>query len=171
MEKILKKYQERLINLSSRNSSLLLKKLYKKTAFDIISLDDIIKDKSCEVFNMIRKEQESIVLIPDPLKYEKEENKELNKQIERLKTNNEVLKKEITEAYKKCLMQNIIEKREELQSISKSLDYLEREIRFIERETGLSSLYLAYEFIEGKFSDGSLCRAPLALLAVKINKE
>ena len=203
MEKILKKYQERLINLSSRNSSLLLKKLYKKTAFDIIALDDIIKDKSYEVFNMIRKEQESIVLIPDPLKYEKEENKELNKQIERLKTDNEILKKEITEAYKegakdkkeilenylhlnienekevlealdaykKCLIQDIIEKREELQSMSKSLDYLEREIRFIERETGLSSLYLAYEFVEGKFSDGSLCRAPLALLAVKINKE
>ncbi|MEJ5256861.1 MAG: hypothetical protein WHS64_01275 [Fervidobacterium sp.] len=48
MQEIFKKYKERLVNLSGRNRSLMMKKIYKKHSFDLYLLknfqDNIDKD-------------------------------------------------------------------------------------------------------------------------------
>lgn len=49
MKEILSKYKERLININSRNRSLVLKKLYKKSTFDFYKLKKFNNDIDKEV--------------------------------------------------------------------------------------------------------------------------
>ncbi|MDZ5031743.1 hypothetical protein [Clostridium perfringens] len=44
MKEILNKYKDRLINLSGKNRSLSMKKLYKKRAFDLSNLEEFNGD-------------------------------------------------------------------------------------------------------------------------------
>ena len=48
MKEILEKYSTRLVNVSGRNRSLVMKKLYKKRSFDITKLSDFNKNVSNE---------------------------------------------------------------------------------------------------------------------------
>ena len=55
MEHTLIKYRNRLIDLSTRNRSLVLKKIYNKRAFDLKVLDEIYGDKSLKLLEFILK--------------------------------------------------------------------------------------------------------------------
>ena len=53
MKEILNKYKDRLINLSGKNRSLSMKKLYKKRAFDLSNLEEFNGDIYLEVLEYI----------------------------------------------------------------------------------------------------------------------
>jgi len=81
MEKILKKYQERLINLSSRNMSLVINKIVKKRSFDLLSVENIVNGKSEEIIEFINKNAKSINLIPNPEKVFVEAKREVKERV------------------------------------------------------------------------------------------
>ena len=151
MLKILREYQSRLINLSSRNMSLVLNKTYKKSSYDLASVDSIIPGYSNKIISNILNEKEKIEILPNPQKWFINELKICGTSSEK--------KDALDKKYK------------ELMNLSKGLDYLFREIDFEKKETGVCNLYLGMYFIEGKFKDGSVCRAPLAMLSVDFIKE
>lgn len=59
MEETLIRYKNRLVDLSTRNRALVLKKLYNKRSFDIKILDDFYKDKSIKLLDFILKRSKS----------------------------------------------------------------------------------------------------------------
>lgn len=101
------------------------------------------------------------------LELEAEEEKEL---LEKFKCATDENKSTIMDTIKIYLMYQLEEEYKKMQVLSKNLDYLNREINLEVKETGISNLYLAYGLIEGKFTDGSNCRAPLCLLPLEIKK-
>jgi superfamily I DNA and/or RNA helicase/very-short-patch-repair endonuclease len=158
-EKIFERYKNRLINISGRNRTLFLNKLYKKRSFDLYALEKFKKDISKEIIEYLidRNNKKLFLLIDDPYNWRKEKEKELN--IKNLK--------ELTLEEQQKL--NEIEKIfNEMISSSKSLKTLKREIDAIEKETGRYELYVGYPFVEGKFKDGSYVKSPLFLFPVTL---
>ena len=83
MQEIFKKYKERLINLSGKNRSLVMKKLYKKNSFDLFLLkkfqDNIDKDILKYLFS---RNKGRIKLILDPYKWQNQQMSSLQKNID-----------------------------------------------------------------------------------------
>lgn len=52
--------------------------------------------------------------------------------------------------------------------LSNSIRQLLREINAVEKETGRYELYIGYNFVEGKFKDGTFVKAPLLMFPVRI---
>ncbi|MHB1394238.1 MAG: DUF4011 domain-containing protein [Clostridia bacterium] len=190
MKEIYSKYKERLINISSRNRSLVMRKVYKKRAFDLyrllsddycVSEDDLLHFIENRVINRC-------LLFDDPYKMRIEAingiEEELNEQYEEEINKLESLKEEVDEYNKKVALieqeykdklaeeiEKIGKKMEKLIDYSTSLSYLDREIKAIEKETGRYELFLGYPFTEGTFQDGTFVRSPLLLFPIKIEKE
>jgi superfamily I DNA and/or RNA helicase len=196
MKDILNTYRDRLINLSGRNRSLVLKKIHKKRAFDIsrlLELDNNLNDEFISF--LVNREKGKKVIIHDPYKVRNEELKDCESQnkIERKK---ELLAledtiesiEEITDEEKKILekrkqeindkydnelvldKKNINIKMEKIINYSNNINYLLREIDAVEKETGKYELYLCYPFVEGRFNDTTFVRAPLFMFPVKLEK-
>lgn len=73
MQEILSKYKERLINISSRNRSLVTKKLYKKNSFDLFKLKKFNSNIDLEIIDMlINRKEGAVTLLQDPYKYHKD---------------------------------------------------------------------------------------------------
>ncbi len=184
MKDILGKYKERLINLSSRNRSLALKKIYKRRTFDLNRLNDISAETSDQIIEFLfKREKENLLLLDDPYETKIGEIRELDKGIEITRQESFCQLKTLDTATAKEKMQSINEKLEkkrevELEKIEKkekklidysvSLKYLQREIIAMEKETGLYELFVGYPFAEGKFKDGTFVNAPLLLFPVRI---
>lgn len=221
MNKILLEYQERLINLTSKNMSLVLNKIYKKKCFDIVTINRIINSKSKEIEEFIESGYLSVELLPNPQKWYIERKKEIKLSIIKIINNypeslldyNDLLvkftndierniekkkkffpkveSKMLTKSYlinliacstfenKEIIVKIILHQLYEeldfefnlLINMSKSLDFLSRETSLEKKETGISNLFISYNFVEGKFLDDSKCRAPLSLLRVDLLKE
>lgn len=203
MLEVYKKYQERLINLSSRNASIVLNSLAKKRNFDILQLDDYFNKKTEEVLDFIKCGKKKILILQEPQAWLNGRKREVKKEIKALNSdftslykgykaqlvNKAKYKESLSEINFQIITEDACEKAkfvrvvqeellakeqkryEKLVSLSKGLDYLNREIRFEINETGISNFYLACSFVEGKFLDGSKSRAPLSLLAVALVKE
>lgn len=204
MLQILKEYQKRLINLSSRNMSLVMNKPYKKRSYDLLSVDQLVKGYSDRIIEDLISGKEKIEIAPNPQKWIQLENKKLDTLLKNMeadivksydlklsefKSHKSTAGRELYSLLMKLDMTEVsdrsafldemrhyyrvgIQKQyEELQRLSKGLDYLNREIELEQKETGISNLYVGYYFIEGKFEDGSPCRAPLCLLPVSIEKD
>ncbi|WP_026476498.1 AAA domain-containing protein [Alkaliphilus transvaalensis] len=189
MREIFSKYKERLINLSSRNRSLVLKKVYKKRAFDLHKLISINENIDQEILNLIISgTEQKLMLLDDPYKIriskikeaevkskeaeEKEIEELVNKEltIQESQQKKELIQKKFQEELKLTI--DKIEKRiETIIDYSTSLTYLEREINALEKETGRYELFMGYPFVEGRFQDNTFVRAPLLLIPVKILKE
>lgn len=189
MKKIFSKYKERLINLSSRNRSLVMKKLYKKRAFDLSKLLEEEKDSGKDILDFVlNRHKKKFLLVDDPYekriermhiiekaiaKERKEEISNLNKKDIDLPELNE--KKElIIKKYNEKLSAEIEKLEKEIAQLidySTSLMYLYREINATEKETGRYELFIGYSFTEGKFQDHTFVKAPLLLFPVKIQKE
>ncbi|QNO14099.1 DUF4011 domain-containing protein [Alkalicella caledoniensis] len=188
MKDIFRKYKERLINLSSRNRSLVMKKIYKKRAFDLAKLqtnNNQLTEKILEF--LISRQKRKLLVLDDPYKeridrinkleerirVEKDyEVKKLEnvKDVEEREHTNKLLIKDYTEKLnlEKEKIENDIKK---IIDYSTSLTYLDREINALEKETGRYELYVGFPFVEGKFQDNSLVRAPIFLIPVRILKE
>jgi very-short-patch-repair endonuclease len=195
MKDILKTYKDRLINLSGRNRSLVLRKIHKKRTFDLSR--SIEMNTASEELNsfLFERQKGKIVILDDPYKIRNAELKKvenqneidrkkellaLNETIKGLKDISEeekqVLKKreeEINEKYNNELEidKNKIEKKtEKIIAYSNNINYLLREIDAVEKETGKYELYISYPFVEGRFNDSTFVRAPLFMIPVKLEK-
>ncbi|WP_027308519.1 AAA domain-containing protein [Caloramator sp. ALD01] len=185
MQEIFKKYKERLINLSGKNRSLVMKKLYKKNSFDLFLFkkfqDNIDKDILKYLFS---RSKGRIKLIIDPYKWQSQQISSLQKNIEN-QMKEAIIKLQIEDKEKIEEKQKIeIKYQEKLQKeklriesivetiidYSNSLNYLNKEILSTEKETGRYEMYVGYPFVEGYLKDKTFVKAPLLLFPVKINK-
>lgn len=197
MKEVLKTYKERLINLNASNRSLVLKKIYKKRAFDLKRLIEMkTMDEDALVPFLVSRSKASYQLMDDPFKLRVKRMKALEKQTEVEKDEEvEILRKTVEDMYPltEQEMQVMIKREEEIdhkyallieeekQSLeeeikkiinySNQINYLVREIKAVERETGKYELFVGYPFVEGKFNDGSLVRGPLLLFPVEAIKK
>jgi very-short-patch-repair endonuclease/ABC-type molybdenum transport system ATPase subunit/photorepair protein PhrA len=186
MKEILYKYRERLINLSGRNRSLVSMTLPKKRAFDILKLSEVKEGIEQEILQwLLTRDEKKIQLLEDSyvvLNHRKDELKkrmlqDKNREIEKLREEN--LVRGIHEERLLKLEERLnIRLEQELAAINAdgekiidfftSLKSLQKEINDLHKETGRYELYIGYPFIEGKFKDGTVVRAPLALFPVKL---
>lgn len=184
MKEILEKYSTRLVNVNGRNRSLVMKKIYKRRAFDITSLDEFTENIDEEVIKFIlSRNKKELHISPDPYewytsKLEKLE-KEYNENEKRMLINSKKTEKCIDEkAIKEKLDKKYEEdneklrrKKEKLIGYSDNIKTLTKEIKSIEKETGRYELYIGYPFVEGYFKDKTFIKSPLFLFPVEINKK
>ncbi len=193
MQQILSTYKDRLINISGRNRSLILRKNYKKRTFDLIEALTLQEQSAESFIDFLHSKMSAYTLVEDPFRFKKET---LNKSRERLVREkaeevaalNQVLEDketmdEVDEALAKERLSDIDNKYnllmadgeevvdvlyEKTLSQSNALNYLYRETVAIEKETGKYELSIGFPFVEGRFVDGSFVRAPLLLYPVEL---
>lgn len=194
MKQVLTTYKDRLVNISGRNRSLILRRIYKKRSFDIAKAsNEQSLDINAILQSLIQEEKKSFLIVKDPYKTRIEQTRLLNQKIalerdeeiatltnavkkqETLTLEDEGIirnrKKDIDEKYKLLQASEIkrIESQyESLLAMSNQLNYLYRETIAIEKESGKYELYLGYPFIEGRYKDGSFVRAPFFLFPVEL---
>ncbi|UEL47185.1 AAA domain-containing protein [Terrisporobacter hibernicus] len=187
MESILNTYKERLVNISARNRSLVTRKLYKKRAFDLHKLKKFNKNIDEDIINFIMdRKNSSIEVLEDHVKYlqqnlslieaeiKKEESLELlkigsDKSLDdETKKNKEKLIKDNLELKLRKKSEDVKKKSEDIADLSKGINYLLREINAVEKETGRYELYVGYNFVEGRFKDGTFVKAPLLMFPIRI---
>jgi len=186
MKEILEKYSTRLINVSARNRSLVLKRLYKKRAFDIMRLSEFYGEISDDIINFIScRSKNEMQILEDPCGWY---NNELKKLKEEHNKNSEEEYKKLTESENFSeLTLKVLEnkhnnmfqeadevlrkKQERLTSYSSSIKTLIKEIKSTEKETGRYELYIGYPFVEGYFKDKTFTKAPIFLFPIEINKK
>lgn len=186
MKEILEKYSTRLVNISGRNRSLVMKKLYKKRAFDIMRLSEFDEeiDKELIKFLSTRSTKEMQVLedpfewYNDQLKKLKKENKKASEEvIEKLKNTENFSDEKVKEVKQKFNNkfqeedEKLRRKQEKLSGYSSGIKTLIREIKSTEKETGRYELYIGYPFVEGYFKDKTFIKAPLFLFPIEANKK
>ena len=193
MKEVLKTYQERLINLNSGNRSLVLRKIYKKRAFDLVRLIQAHTLEEEDLISYLLSDKKGgFQLMDDPFKLRVKRMKALEKEIQADKEEEvDVLRKTVEEMYplSEQEMQVMIKREEEIDrkyellieeekkaveeeinqiiSYSNQINYLVREIKAVEKETGKYELFVGYPFVEGRFNDGSMVRGPLLLFPVE----
>ncbi|WP_164723709.1 AAA domain-containing protein [Thermosipho globiformans] len=139
IEYILEQYKNRLVDISTRNRTLCLTKLYKRRSFDLFLLEEYFNGIIEKVLEHIINRNGKKVCILD---------------IENINIINED---------EEDLIKN------ELSNFSHILRTIKREIDLIEKETGRYELFVAYPFIEGKFLDGTYVKSPIFLFPVKLD--
>ncbi len=201
MQKVLSTYKDRLINLSSKNKSLVCK-LYKKSGFDIVKLLShseytptmLTEDK---LFEWLLSNNKKLLILPEASGVKKKFISSKKKKLKQSKTkalNQLKAKKNKLEQKNPLLSEQILEFRKEEKNINDSYEAkmieldkegdrlytqlqnhldtlkksLSRTIDTIEKATGKYELYLTYPFVEGKFKDGTIVRAPLLLFPVEL---
>jgi len=194
MKAVLTTYKDRLVNISGRNRSLVLRKIYKKRSFDIVrAFREQDFDLNLLVSNLLQEEKKASLVIDDPFKTRNALEKLTNGQLkidkeEELAALGNVLKnqeslsiedeaiirnrrKEIEDKYKILQteeLKRIDDKYDALLTMSNNMNYLFRETRAIEKESGKYEMFIGYPFVEGKFKDGTFVRAPFFLFPVEI---
>ncbi len=190
MEQILAKYKDRLINISGRNRSLVMKRAFKKRAFDLTRIDQEGEDRMSQLVDHLMRQDEGLfTMIPDPYDKRQRQEKEAAKRFEeQLKNDLEALRSNITEdieeleasieAVRAAVADQRAAEMERIRAIFEAhldslerLKYLAREIDATEKESGKYELYIGHPFVEGTFLDGTFVRAPLLLFPVRIRKD
>ncbi len=189
MNEILRKYKERLINLSARNRSLVSKTLPKSRAFDLYKLSDFT-DSFIENISsyIINRQENKIQILPDYSAYYSEALNKLNVQlskqrelelsdIDKALIGEEKAQEKIEEIQQKYnqlqqkKQEELNAKREKLIEYSACLRTLLKEITSIVKETGRSELYVGYPFVEGILKDNTFVRAPLFMFPVTLLRD
>lgn len=188
MQDILQKYQDRLVNISGRNRSLVLRRLPKKRAFDVAKLDRFFEDFSSKVLSFLyENDGQRFLLLDDPYRdqqqHEKDARDRLQSEYEKKKDNlresdqQEALDEELqklAEEYQLQLEQalkKVDARHNSLITISQGINYLSRETTAVEKESGRRELFIGYPFVEGNLFDGTFVRAPLILFPVTLIKD
>ncbi len=194
MRQVLATYKDRLVNISGRNRSLVLRKVYKKRSFDIVRAfaeQGVTADELVDF--LVKDENRRTLIVDDPFKVRNELQKSTDRKLkadreEELASLTNVLKRQesITEEDESIIRKRrleIDEKYDMLQSeevrrinetyetllmMSNNMNYLNRETLAIEKETGKYELYIGYPFVEGRFKDGGFVRAPFFLFPVEL---
>ncbi|WP_415306432.1 hypothetical protein, partial [Clostridium perfringens] len=163
MKEILNKYKDRLINLSGKNRSLSMKKLYKKRAFDLSNLEEFNGDIYLEVLEYINNtKKKKYEIIHDYSDFRSREMKKIEdeydknlkileekfKEIENFKNDEKYIdKKEKLEKKLNESIEKLNRKVDRLISYSESIKVLNKEVIDIEKETGKRELYIACPFV------------------------
>ncbi|KAF2956247.1 AAA domain-containing protein [Marinitoga sp. 38H-ov] len=142
---VLEKYKNRLIDISSKNRTFCMTKLYKKRSFDLAIFEEYFEGVTKEILEHIISSQQEKVCILDYNAF--------------IKENREKLENDDDEIYIK---------KEKLDSFSHSLKTLKREINTIEKETGRYELYIGYPYVEGKLKDETYVKSPLFLFPISL---
>lgn len=186
MKEILEKYSTRLVNVSGRNRSFVMKRLYKKRAFDLTKLDEFTEDISKNIIKLLlSRGKEELNISKDPYEWYKENLKELKKKhnknkeiaIDKLKNSDEYTEEKVKELNEKNekkfkeIDEKLKRKQEKLIGYSDSIKSLVKEIKSTEKETGRYELYIGYPFVEGYFKDKTFIKAPLFLFPVEAIKK
>ncbi|MBM6820642.1 DUF4011 domain-containing protein, partial [Clostridium saudiense] len=186
MKEILEKYSTRLVNVSGRNRSFVMKKLYKKRAFDLTRLDEFTEDISEKIIKLLlSRGKEELNISKDPYDWYKENLKELKKEhnknkeiaIKKLKNSDDFTEEKLKELNEKMEQkfeeadEKLKRKQEKLMGYSNSIKSLIKEIKSTEKETGRYELYIGYPFVEGYFKDKTFIKAPLFLFPVEAIKK
>ena len=83
MNAILEKYKARLVNISSRNRSLVMRKIYKKNSFDLFSLNKFEKGIHNQIIEfLVTRSLGKVRLLPSQMKYEEELVSKYKKELE-----------------------------------------------------------------------------------------
>lgn len=188
LQEIFTKYKERLVNISGRNRSLVMKRLYKKSAFDFSRLNKFTPMIDQQIVEFLTgRKKGKIQLIEDPYRWQERMSKEVNQTIERemkerlkavdgleIADLDKQQKKEMIRQTLNDLQMKRLEKvkktAEDMMSDSQSLTYLLREIEATEKETGRYELFVGYPFVEGYFKDKTFVKAPILMHPVHIFK-
>lgn len=188
LQEIFTKYKERLVNISGRNRSLVMKHLYKKSAFDFSRLNQFTPMIDQQIIEFLTgRKKGKLQLIEDPYRWQEQMKREINQSIEKemkerlkavesLKIANldkqqkkEMIRQTLNDSQMKKL-EKAKKTAENMMSDSQSLTYLLREIEATEKETGRYELYIGYPFVEGYFKDKTFVKAPLLMYPVHIFK-
>lgn len=186
MKEILEKYSTRLVNVSARNRSLVLKKLYKKRAFDIMRLSEFDEKISEELIEFLScRSNKEIQILEDPYQWYNTESKRLKHEHKKasmeeakkiiLSENSsgsklKVLEDKFNNIYEEA-DEKLRKKQEVLTAFSSSIKTLIKEIKSTEKETGRYELYIGYPFVEGYFKDKTYTKAPIFLFPIEVNKK
>lgn len=156
--KIFEKYRDRLIDISGRNRTLILRKLYKKRSFDLSLLERYSPGTTEKIIAYLTGNSTAKVkILDDPYSLASKTQSNLNY--------NTLSQMEDSDNTIRSIQDEMI-------SYSKSLDTLKKEISSIERETGRYELYVGYPFIEGKLNDGkTYIKSPIFLFSVALINE
>lgn len=181
MDRVLAKYKDRLINISGRNRSFVMKRIYKKRAFDLKRIDYLTEKRTPLLLQHLMEQAASLFpLVEEPFHYRQEQEKMVEKEflqrrkeelggaqdLEREKEAIELALKREQEARGKQIAM-LFNAQVENQG---RLKYLMREIEATEKESGRYELYVGYPFVEGTLWDGTFVRAPLMLFPVRVKK-
>lgn len=153
ISKILIAYKERLINLGSRNRSICSNKLHKKNGIDLTTIEKYTSNIISNIMKfLLQRSSNSILLIED------------FNNVKLINGDNYINSYETRE-------HALSEKQKDNINISKRLSAIWTTVDEIEKEKGLYEMYIGFPFVEGQFSDGKPCRAPLFLFPVSVKKE
>lgn len=186
MKEILEKYSTRLVNVSARNRSLVLKKLYKKRAFDIMRFSEFNEKISEKLVEFIKSRNNTELQISeDPYEWYNTESKKL-KDEQNIINQEEVKKLTDSENFSELKLKELEEKlnnmledadeklrtkQDRLSGYSGNIKTLIKEIKSTEKETGRYELYIGYPFVEGYFKDKTFTKAPVFLFPIEVNKK
>ncbi len=194
MQEVLKTYKDRLVNISGRNRSLILRKVHKKRSFDLYrSFIEQNFDVTSLAEYILGDMSKSMVILEDPYKVRKKRLQVLEEAItlereQEFSALSSMMKKqeglskdeehilrqrhqEIEEKYQlhqESQKKKIEQDYETALMLSNHLSYLHRETLAIEKETGKYELSIGFPFVEGRFRDGSFVRAPFFLFPVEL---
>lgn len=186
VQEIFKKYKERLINLSGKNRSLVMKKIYKKNSFDLYLLKKFQDNIDEDILNyLFSRNKGRIKIIQDPYNWQNQQmtilQKDIKNQIKEAIEKLQIADKEKLEEEKQKIeikyQEKLEKEKQRIESLaetiidySSSLNYLNKEILSTEKETGRYEMYIGYPFVEGYLKDKTFVKAPLLLFPVKIIK-
>lgn len=190
MEKILKRYKNRLVNINSNNRSLYLRKLDQKQSFDLSQTNQFYPEQVEKMYQqLLKREAGKMQLFPDMIEFRHRFEQRFNRQIQQeqnqaLADLNQQQASLGVDAYTKkweAIEQEAGTKRETakrelanaiqiIEKQQKKLAILHRECVAAAKETGRYELKIGYPFIKGKFLDGTLVNAPLFLFTVRLER-
>ncbi|MGL5296690.1 MAG: AAA domain-containing protein [Culicoidibacterales bacterium] len=190
MDKILKRYKNRLVNINSNNRSLYLRKIDQKQNFDLWQTKQFYPELIEEIYQkIIQREAGRIQLFPDMIefqhrleqKFHRHIQAEQNDALSDLNTQQQTLGVEAYTARWEAIEQHAKQQREQvkrelanavkiIETQQKRLAVLHRECIALEKETGRYELSIGYPFIKGKFLDGTPVHAPLFLFTVQLER-
>lgn len=190
VDKILKRYKNRLVNINSNNRSLYLRRLDAKYSFDLFQTIQFYPEQLDKIYqHLVTRTPGKIQLFPDIIEFHHRFEQKINRQIQQeqnqaLTALNERQQALGVSAYTQeweAIEAQATKKRDEakrelaravgkIEKQQKALSVLHRECVAQSKETGRYELKIGYPFIKGKFLDDTLVNAPLFLFSARLER-
>lgn len=164
MEKMLNEFKNKLLDLTTRNRSLCLRKHYKGKSVDMFKLINSNSISENAFLDFLLNNDSEICLINNVERVFNSKKEKLYQAYLSQKNNDNNDEFYKTKEYLKLNDWNI-----NLNSLKIDLKELHKNIVFIEKETGKYELYLGYPFVEGNLGDDKNIKAPIWLFPVQLN--
>ncbi|MGL4623857.1 MAG: AAA domain-containing protein [Culicoidibacterales bacterium] len=190
VDKILKRYKNRLVNINSNNRSLYLRRLDAKYSFDLFQTNQFYPEQIDKIYqHLITRTPGKIQLFPDMIEFRHRFEQQIHRQIQQeqnqaladLNAQKQALGvSAYTQQWEKIEAQaskkrdeakrELTRAVEKIEKQQKALAMLHRECIAQSKETGRYELKIGYPFIKGKFLDETLVHAPLFLFSAVLER-